>query len=81
MQFCGPKVASALARAVDDPADRAALLAEGQEMLNAGLRRTQSSLFYRDAIEAALSAGDGAGAPYLCQRTGRLYTCRASSLV
>jgi tetratricopeptide (TPR) repeat protein len=32
-QFCGPKVTSALSRAVDDPQERAELLFEGKEML------------------------------------------------
>jgi class 3 adenylate cyclase/tetratricopeptide (TPR) repeat protein len=62
MQFCGPKVASALARAVNDPCQRAALLAEGQELLNRGSVGHNHLYFYRDAIEAFLTAGDGATA-------------------
>jgi class 3 adenylate cyclase/tetratricopeptide (TPR) repeat protein len=61
-QFCGPKVASALARAVDDAAHRAALLAEGEEMLKRGAVGHNHLWCYRDAIEALLSAGDGPGA-------------------
>jgi class 3 adenylate cyclase/tetratricopeptide (TPR) repeat protein len=61
-QFCGPKVTSALSRAVEDPAERAALLAEGKEMLGRGAVGHNHLWFYRDAIEAQLSAGDGAGA-------------------
>jgi len=61
-QFCGPKVASAFARAVDDAAQRAALLAEGQEMLERGSVGHNHLWFYRDAIEALLSAGDRTGA-------------------
>jgi tetratricopeptide (TPR) repeat protein len=61
-QFCGPKVASALARVVDDAKTRAAVLAEGQEMLSRGAVGHNHLWFYRDAIEALLSAGDGAGA-------------------
>ena len=61
-QFCGPKVTSALSRAVADPAERAALLAEGKEMLRRGAVGHNHLWFYRDAIEALLSAGDGAGA-------------------
>src|ERR1700680_972827 len=61
-QFCGPKVTSALSRTVDDPAARAALLAEGKEMLGRGAVGHNHLWFYRDAIEALLSAGDGAGA-------------------
>jgi tetratricopeptide (TPR) repeat protein len=58
-QFCGPKVTSALSRAVVDPTERAALLAEGQEMLGRGAVGHNHLWFYRDAIEAMLSAGDG----------------------
>jgi tetratricopeptide (TPR) repeat protein len=61
-QFCGPKVTSALSRTVNDPAERAALLAEGKEMLGRGAVGHNHLWFYRDAIEALLSAGDGAGA-------------------
>ncbi len=62
MQFCGPKVTSALSRAVNDSAERAALLAEGKEMLRRGAVGHNHLWFYRDAIEALLSAGDAAGA-------------------
>jgi tetratricopeptide (TPR) repeat protein len=61
-QFCGPKVTSALSRAVDDAAERAALLAEGKAMLAHGAVGHNHLWFYRDAIEALLSAGDAAGA-------------------
>ena len=61
-QFCGPKVASALARVVDDAKTRAAVLAEGQEMLGRGAVGHNHLWFYRDAVEALLCAGDGAGA-------------------
>lgn len=61
-QFCGPKVASALARAVEDSSTRAALLADGQKMLERGSVGHNHLWFYRDAIEALLSAGDGPGA-------------------
>ena len=62
MQFDGPKIISALSRAEDDPAERAALLAEGKEILRRGAVGHNHLWFYRDAIEALLSAGDGAGA-------------------
>ena len=62
MQFDGPKIISALSRAEDDPVQRAALLAEGKEILRRGAVGHNHLWFYRDAIEALLSAGDGAGA-------------------
>jgi hypothetical protein len=62
MQFCGPKVTSALSRTVNDPAEREALLAEGKEMLGRGAVGHNHLWFYRDSIEALLSAGDGVGA-------------------
>ena len=58
-QFCGPKVTSALSRAVTDPTERAALLAEGKEMLSRGAVGHNHLWFYRDAIEALLSTGEG----------------------
>jgi hypothetical protein len=61
-QFCGPKVAGALARAVEDAKTRTAVLTEGQEMLSRGAVGHNHLWFYRDAIEAVLSVGDGAGA-------------------
>jgi class 3 adenylate cyclase/tetratricopeptide (TPR) repeat protein len=61
-QFCGPKVTSALSRVVEDPLERDALLAEGKAMLARGAVGHNHFLFYRDAIEALLSAGDAAGA-------------------
>jgi class 3 adenylate cyclase/tetratricopeptide (TPR) repeat protein len=61
-QFVGPKVASALSRAVEDPAERASLLAEGQAMLGRGAVGHNHLWFYRDAIEALLAADDAAGA-------------------
>ena len=42
--------------------ERAALLAEGKEILRRGAVGHNHLWFYRDAIEALLSAGDGAGA-------------------
>ena len=61
-QFVGPMAAGALARAVEDAKSRAAALNEGQDMLSSGAVGHNHLWFYRDAIEAALSAGDGAGA-------------------
>lgn len=60
-QFCGPKVAGALSRAVEDPAERMRLLAEGKAMLARGAVGHNHLWFYRDAIEALLPAGDVAG--------------------
>jgi tetratricopeptide (TPR) repeat protein len=61
-QFCGPKVTSALSRAVEDPKERSALLREGRQMLDRGAVGHNHLWFYRDAIEALLSAGDPTGA-------------------
>jgi tetratricopeptide (TPR) repeat protein len=60
-QFCGPKVTSALSRAVADPAERASLLAEGQQMLARGAVGHNHLWFHRDAIEALLVGGDAGG--------------------
>lgn len=60
-QFCGPKVASALSRAVEDPAERDALLNEGREMLLRGAVGHNHLWFHRDAIEAFLAARDSNG--------------------
>lgn len=62
MQFVGPKVLSALGRAVTDHAERDRLLAEGQELLRLGAVGHNHLWFYRDAIEAMLAAGDAQGA-------------------
>lgn len=61
-QFCGPKVTSALSRAVEEPRERDNLLAEGKAMLARGAVGHNHLWFYRDAIEALLSAGDAEGA-------------------
>jgi hypothetical protein len=61
-RFCGPKVTSALSRAVEDSAERQNLLAEGKTMLARGAVGHNHLWFYRDAIEGLLSAGDGDGA-------------------
>jgi tetratricopeptide (TPR) repeat protein len=61
-QFCGPKVTSALSRAVEDSAERQRLLTEGKTMLARGAVGHNHLWFYRDAIEALLSSGDADGA-------------------
>jgi class 3 adenylate cyclase/tetratricopeptide (TPR) repeat protein len=61
-QFCGPKVISALSRAVGNATERASLLAEGEAMLGRGSVGHNHLWFYRDAIEALLSARDAEGA-------------------
>ncbi|MBP0592221.1 AAA family ATPase [Paraburkholderia sp. LEh10] len=58
MQFSAPKTLSALSRAVDDDAERAALLAEGADLLTRGAVAHNHLWFYRDAIDAMLSARD-----------------------
>jgi hypothetical protein len=61
-QFSAPKAVSALSRAVEDDDERTRLLAEGADMLRRGAVGHNHLWFYRDAIEAMLSAGDAAGA-------------------
>jgi hypothetical protein len=60
-QFCAPKVLGALSRAVDENDERAQLLAEGEDLLHLGAVGHNHLWFYRDAIEAMLSAADLAG--------------------
>ena len=57
-QFCGPIVTSALSLAVEDPAEREALLIEGAQMLARGAVGHNHLWFHRDAIEVHLSAGN-----------------------
>lgn len=61
-QFSGPKALSALSRAVDDPAERLQLLAQGAELLRQGAVGHNHLWFHRDAVEAMLAASDAAGA-------------------
>ncbi|TKC88781.1 tetratricopeptide repeat protein [Trinickia terrae] len=58
IQFVGPKIIGTLCRAVEDGAERAALLAEGEELLRRGAVGHNHLWFYREAIEAMLSIGD-----------------------
>ncbi|HLH47920.1 MAG TPA: adenylate/guanylate cyclase domain-containing protein [Roseiarcus sp.] len=60
-QFCGPKVVSLLSRLATDAGERAALLAEGAEMLKRGAVSHNHLWHHRDAIEAWLEAGDAEG--------------------
>ncbi|HEY3599066.1 MAG TPA: adenylate/guanylate cyclase domain-containing protein [Paraburkholderia sp.] len=57
-QFSAPKTLSALSRAVEDNAERLRLLAEGEDLLDRGAVGHNFLWFYRDAIEAMLSARD-----------------------
>src|SRR5258708_40249874 len=61
MQFCGPKVLSALSRAAESEVERNRLLGEGEELLRRGAVGHNHFWFYRDAIEAMLAAGNAAG--------------------
>ncbi|CAE6716963.1 adenylate/guanylate cyclase domain-containing protein [Paraburkholderia haematera] len=61
-QFSAPKAVGALSLAVEDDGERAHLLAEGADMLERGAVGHNHLWFYRDAIEAMMSAGDAAGA-------------------
>jgi class 3 adenylate cyclase/tetratricopeptide (TPR) repeat protein len=58
MQFVGPKVHSALSRASESDAERNDLLAAGEELLRQGAVGHNHLLFYRDAIETMLMAGN-----------------------
>jgi tetratricopeptide (TPR) repeat protein len=60
-QFCGPKTLGALSRAVDEKVERARLLEEGEALLRLGAVGHNHLWFYRDAIEAMLTAGDVPG--------------------
>jgi len=62
MQFCGPGVHSALARAVEANDECGRLLTHGEELLGRGAVGHNHLWFYRDAIEAMLLAGDAGGA-------------------
>jgi tetratricopeptide (TPR) repeat protein len=61
-QYCGPQVTGALSLAVEEPAEREALLVEGARMLARGAVSHNHLWFHRDAIEAYLAAGDAEGA-------------------
>jgi tetratricopeptide (TPR) repeat protein len=57
-QFCAPKTLSALSRAMDENAERARLLDEGEALLRLGAVGHNHLWFHRDAIESMLAAGD-----------------------
>lgn len=91
VQFTGPKVLSALSRAVDDDAERTRCLAEGAELLRRGAVGHNHLWFYRDAIEATLSARDAASVlryvvgleGYMCEEPlpwGELFAARGRAL-
>ncbi|QIE26529.1 Adenylate and Guanylate cyclase catalytic domain protein (plasmid) [Caballeronia sp. SBC1] len=61
-QFSAPKAVGALSRAVEDDGERERLLREGADLLRRGAVGHNHLWFYRDAIEAMLSASDAAGA-------------------
>ena len=61
-QFSGPSVTSALSLAVEEPAEREAMLAEGARMLARGAVSHCHLWFHRDAIEVYLAVGDAEGA-------------------
>src|SRR4051794_40169265 len=62
MDYVGPALLGALAAATDDADERSRALAEGEELLRRGSLSHNHLWFYRDAIEAALRAGDWNGA-------------------
>jgi hypothetical protein len=61
-QFSAPKALGALSRAVEDNVERVQVLADGASLLSRGAVGHNHLWFYRDAIEAMLSAGDAARA-------------------
>ena len=56
--FEGPRALSALALAVADPAERRALLAEGEAIIRGGCVGHNPLFFYPDAIEVCLELGE-----------------------
>jgi class 3 adenylate cyclase/tetratricopeptide (TPR) repeat protein len=66
-KFFGPVVFGLAALATDDRAERERIWAEAEAMLAAGCISHNYFWFYRDAIEAALQAGDWAAAQRFCQ--------------
>jgi tetratricopeptide (TPR) repeat protein len=60
--FAGPRVLGTLAMATRDPEERQQALQDGEDILRSGAVGHNHFLFYRDAIEASLSAGDRDGA-------------------
>ena len=62
MDYMGPIFLGTLALAADDPAVRAAALAEGDALLAVNAVAHNHFLFRRDAIEACLASGDYDGA-------------------
>jgi len=57
MQFTGPAVIGALARATEDPGEQRRLLDEGEALLRLGAVAHNHLWFYRDAIEAMIARG------------------------
>ncbi len=56
--FHGPNICGALALALEDPAQRRAMLGEGEAMLARGSLAHNHLRFYPDAMAAALELGD-----------------------
>jgi class 3 adenylate cyclase/tetratricopeptide (TPR) repeat protein len=58
LKFFGPRILAELALAADDPAEQQKALSEGENILGEGCVGHNHLWFYRDAMEAALSARD-----------------------
>lgn len=58
IRFFGPRVLAELTLAAEDPAEQQKVLSEGENILGEGCVGHNHLWFYRDAIEAALSAHD-----------------------
>ena len=61
MEFFGPVILGALALTTEDPRDRRTALAEAEALLAAGCVSHNYLLFYPDAMEVSLNAGDWDG--------------------
>jgi class 3 adenylate cyclase/tetratricopeptide (TPR) repeat protein len=58
LRFFGPRILAELALAAEDPAEQQKALSEGENILGEGCVGHNHLWFYRDAMEAALSARD-----------------------
>jgi tetratricopeptide (TPR) repeat protein len=74
MAYIGPAILGVLARTTDDPEERHAALAEGEQLLASGLISHNYFWFYHDAIETSLEQRDWDGVERYAQALAD-YTC------